>query len=206
MKVLWFTLFFLLPNHLVGQYTFEKIISPAGGAYPMAGCLLSNGHYAFLGANFTAGSYGFSLLTINELGDTILTKKFQFGNLQTIPSSIREGQYGHMIISGYLKNPVTPYDRNAIHIITDSLGEAISIKRIQISSDTQGQDAFHTADGGLVMKKAIQYFSEASTMMKDYSFHHELAVTYQLAGSEAKSVTEYQIALDLFNETQAPYH
>ncbi len=151
MKVLWFTLFFLLPNHLVGQYTFEKIISPAGGAYPMAGCLLSNGHYAFPGANFTAGSYGFSLLTINELGDTILTKKFQFGNLQTIPSSIREGQYGHMIISGYLKNPVTPYDRNAIHIITDSLGEAISIKRIQISSDTQGQDAFHTADGGLVM-------------------------------------------------------
>ncbi len=35
-------------------------------------------------------------------------------------------------------------------------------------------------------EKAIQYFSEASTMMKDYSFHHELAVTYQLAGSESE--------------------
>ncbi|HMT28749.1 MAG TPA: tetratricopeptide repeat protein [Bacteroidia bacterium] len=52
--------------------------------------------------------------------------------------------------------------------------------------------------------KAIQYFSEASSMMKDYSFHHELAVTYHLAGMADKSISEYQIALDLLMKHKHP--
>lgn len=45
--------------------------------------------------------------------------------------------------------------------------------------------------------KAISYYKQATEFMKDYSFHQELAVLYELMDDKEKSKDEYQQALNL---------
>lgn len=45
--------------------------------------------------------------------------------------------------------------------------------------------------------KSIQLYNSASEFMQDYSYHHELALLYQLTNEKEKAAKEFQTSLDL---------
>ncbi|MEO5570383.1 MAG: tetratricopeptide repeat protein [Bacteroidia bacterium] len=52
--------------------------------------------------------------------------------------------------------------------------------------------------------EAIQYYTNASSAMQDYSFHHELALLYRKTNEKEKSDKEFQTALDLLMKHKHP--
>ncbi len=51
---------------------------------------------------------------------------------------------------------------------------------------------------------AIEHYKKAIDLMQDYSFHHELALLYQLTNEKENSEKEFQIALDLLLKHKHP--
>ncbi len=140
-------LFVVAINFSAAQLTFQKLITTASGATARAGCYTSDGNYVFVGASYTSGEYGFNLIKINVSGDTLWTKKFNYGNWVCAPTSICEGIDGKLFISGTVF--LQSYS-DAYFLHTDSIGNLIWVKRMHAWGNAYGQDAISTIDSGVV--------------------------------------------------------